>query len=364
MASTGKETEEHAKSQPSTPLTFEFVNKDDKSQIRSHAMRESWRQRGRAGIHRPRGRELKLKGNSQHQKNSADTGYSQEPENLSDEASTVMKEIDENADNHVFRRKGIHLDMRHTLATPATTPSRNVKWITSQIHTPDAEEPSPYHSIGDSELDPFINVRLSLEDQELLHHCKLNNPGYCIIGNKFVGAKTYAYEAFGQPTDPTFDPIKDLYIPVDLAYVASVHGILAHSASHLAYLRQERSLSIQAIGHKMNAIRLVNRALNDPMKAISDETFSAVMKLVTYEVGFPSALSFLWRLCVELFLSHRRSSIYLTYASSTNVNVIQRYWGTENAWKLHRNGLVQMIKKRGGLSTFPADWRLEMRIQL
>lgn len=77
--------------------------------------------------------------------------------------------------------------------------------------------------------------------------------------------------------------MRDLYIPIDLSQVASVHGILAHSASHLAFLHRQRS-SVQAITHKMAAIRLVNEYLGDPVKAISDETFSAVLRLLTYEV--------------------------------------------------------------------------------
>lgn len=78
--------------------------------------------------------------------------------------------------------------------------------------------------------------------------------------------------------------MRDLYIPVDLSQAASVHAVLAHSASHMAYLRQERSDSVTALTHKMAAIRLVNKSLNDPVKAVSDENISAVMRLLTFEV--------------------------------------------------------------------------------
>jgi hypothetical protein len=101
----------------------------------------------------------------------------------------------------------------------------------------------------------------------------------------YTGANTYAYEAFGRPSDLVFDPIRDLYIPVDLSQVASVHGILAHSASHMAYLRQEKSNSLQALNHKMRAIQLVNEALNDPVRGVSDDIVSAVLRLLTFEVG-------------------------------------------------------------------------------
>jgi len=60
-------------------------------------------------------------------------------------------------------------------------------------------------------------------------------------------------------------------------------AVLAHSASHVAHLRGERN-SIKAITHKMAAIHLVNDYLSDPVKAVSDEAFSAVLRLLTFEV--------------------------------------------------------------------------------
>lgn len=78
--------------------------------------------------------------------------------------------------------------------------------------------------------------------------------------------------------------MRDLYLPIDLSQEASVQTILAHSASHMAYLRGERS-SAKAVMHKMTAIRLVNEYLNDPIKSISDEAFSTVMRLITFEAS-------------------------------------------------------------------------------
>ena len=102
---------------------------------------------------------------------------------------------------------------------------------------------------------------------------------------------TYAHQAFGIPADPVFDPIRNLYVGIDLAQPASVHATLAHSASHIAYLRQERDTSIQAITHKMAAIQLINQSLCDPVQAISDENFSAVCRLLTFEASIPCFLS-------------------------------------------------------------------------
>jgi hypothetical protein len=73
-------------------------------------------------------------------------------------------------------------------------------------------------------------------------------------------------------------------VPVDLSHPASVHGVLAHSASHLSYLRNEETCEI-AIGHKIESIRLVNEALSNPVVGLSDENVSAVLVLLTYEAS-------------------------------------------------------------------------------
>ncbi|KAH8602107.1 hypothetical protein B0O99DRAFT_735571 [Bisporella sp. PMI_857] len=312
---TSNEDIDAMESQETTPKTFEFVTNDNwsKSQIRSHAMKESWRQRGRANAHRSKGREIRPN-EGQHRRGAQTIGHPagrEESHGSSGEdwAYSDTHESEEESETHEFPKEGVFLDLRHTLRFPhAQRGSKRRKWEFRPVPTLFERHISPYQSIGNAELDPFNNVKLSREDHELLHHW----------------VKIYAYQAFGQPTDPIFDQIKDLYAPVNLSHVASVHGVLAHSACHLAYLRQDRSLSVQGITHKMAAIHLVNQALNEPMKAVSDETFSAVIKLLSFE----------------------------------------RYWGIENAWTLHRRGLAQMIKKRGGLSTFPNNWRLELSIQL
>lgn len=80
--------------------------------------------------------------------------------------------------------------------------------------------------------------------------------------------------------------MRDLYVPIDLSQEAATHAVLAHAACHVAYLRGERQ-SIKAITHKMAAIHLVNEYLNDPVKSVSDEAFSAVLRLLTFEVMNP-----------------------------------------------------------------------------
>lgn len=43
---------------------------------------------------------------------------------------------------------------------------------------------------------------------------------------------------------------------------------------------------------------------------------------------------------------------------------MQRYWGTEDEWKIHRNGVQSMIEARGGLDQLHNDWRLKLVVGL
>lgn len=98
-----------------------------------------------------------------------------------------------------------------------------------------------------------------------------------------AGVNSYAFQAFGKPADPLLNPMQDLYVPVDLTEEAATHAVLAHSACHIAHLRKEKR-PIKAIAHKTAAIHLINGYLSDPAKTVSDEAFSAVLRLLTFEV--------------------------------------------------------------------------------
>ena len=93
----------------------------------------------------------------------------------------------------------------------------------------------------------------------------------------------YAFKAFGQPDDPTFFPLSNAYIPVDLSNPASTHATLAHAAIHMAHL-SGKSNSISALYHKTAAIKFINESLNDPELAVSDGTLAAVLRVLTFEV--------------------------------------------------------------------------------
>lgn len=102
----------------------------------------------------------------------------------------------------------------------------------------------------------------------------------------------------------TFNPMKDVWFPLDLSNASSFNCIMAHSAAHLAHL--QGSTSTEALQYKEEALRILATWFNDPTRALSDETFAAVIRLLTFEVCILTADShvvhiLLYSACVEIF---------------------------------------------------------------
>ncbi|EFX01755.1 peroxisomal catalase [Grosmannia clavigera kw1407] len=161
------------------------------------------------------------------------------------------------------------------------------------------------HALAGCQLDPFdmFPVRLTAQHHRLLHHW------LCI----------YATMMFEQPPADAFNPMRDVWFPLDLSNAASFNAIMAHSAAHLARLNGIK-FSREAFRYKAEALRIVRLWMQDPARTLSDEVFAAVLRLLTYE----------------------------------------RYWGTEAEWRVHRDGLQQMIEARGGIASLHSNWRLEL----
>lgn len=85
-------------------------------------------------------------------------------------------------------------------------------------------------------------------------------------------------------TTRRFDPIRDIWLPLDLSNAASFYGLLAHSAAHLDYLYGERN-SAESLTYKSQAVSILNIWVNDPDRALSDDTFAAVLRLLIFEVS-------------------------------------------------------------------------------
>lgn len=156
-----------------TPTNFEFVNSNDKSTIRSHAMRASWRQRAIGSSSRARSRAIAARSQAQSPKSIDVAQNAQDPDDGSPEEVDVEVENDEETtETSSFPEDTIYLDHRHTLLRPARTSSARRKWKLSTRRGSRGQKPTLYKSIGDAEIDPFNTIRLSHEDQTLLHHCK------------------------------------------------------------------------------------------------------------------------------------------------------------------------------------------------
>ncbi|KAL3959312.1 hypothetical protein ACCO45_007474 [Purpureocillium lilacinum] len=146
-------------------------------------------------------------------------------------------------------------------------------------------------------FDPFetFPVRLTAQHHKLLHHW----------------FSTYAAMMFEDLPAATFNPVRDVWFPLDVSNAASFNVVLAHSAAHIARMHGYTT-SNEALKFKMEAIRIVASWMDDPQQALSDEVIAA------------------------------------------------RHWGTEHEWKVHRHGLQQMIEARGGIASLQTNWRLEL----
>ncbi|GMG04757.1 unnamed protein product [Aspergillus oryzae var. brunneus] len=88
---------------------------------------------------------------------------------------------------------------------------------------------------------------------------------------------------------PSFNPMKDVWFPLDLSNAASFYGIMAHSAAHLAHLYagmnpSRGTSSTDALKYKSEAVRILSTWMADPEKSLSNDAFAAVIRLLTFEV--------------------------------------------------------------------------------
>ncbi|KAI1149486.1 tachykinin family protein [Nemania diffusa] len=159
-------------------------------------------------------------------------------------------------------------------------------------------------ALGSSRLDPFdrFPVQLTSKHHRLLHHW----------------LSTFAGMMFNIRMT-TFNPMRDVWFPLDLSNAASFNAIMAHSAAHLARM-QGFPVSNDAVQFKVEAVGIVQSWARDPDLALSDDTIAAILRLLSFE----------------------------------------RYWGSEDEWRIHHNGLLQIIDARGGIATLQGNWRLEI----
>lgn len=380
-----------AKSDPQRPpavQTYEFVTFEDAHRARSCAMRQSWRKRkqkilsqhqeedGKAGGNgsgskkkpgqRPRRRALvakkTIKSESLHPEgafttlvaknvDSLDTGINISPGDfdildLGDETLYISNDygqlIDMSDQDFPYLESfgqddlmNIYYDQLLSEASP-TSPT-----VMDQILSPLA-------------LDPFdtFPITLGTRHHELLHHCK---PSASSVNEeekerrltRTTGLTSHAAMVYDTDTPSslslTFNPMRDVWFPLDLSNAASFYGIMAHAAAHLAYLRGQK-YAAEVLKYKSEAVSLVNQWMQDEKTALADATFAAVVRLLTFEVG--------------------SSFLFFSVLFLTDHLCVKRYWGTEEVWRIHRDGLDRMIQARGGLASLKQNWRLGLVLQL
>ena len=170
-----------------------------------------------------------------------------------------------------------------------------------------------------SRLAPFdvFPVQLTAQHHRLLHHCGYLHSDNFKIGVKMDGANgrglglsIHAAMVFEQSEEDAFNPMRDVWLPLDLSNAASFNTLMAHSAAHLASMHGvERSQ--ESLMFKARALQIVRKWMDDPKLALGDDTMAAVLRLLNYE----------------------------------------RDWGSDAEWRLHRDGFQSMLRLRGGVGT-------------
>ncbi|RDH26601.1 hypothetical protein BDQ94DRAFT_177396 [Aspergillus welwitschiae] len=117
-----------------------------------------------------------------------------------------------------------------------------------------------------------------------------------------------------------FDPVRDVWLPLDLSNSASFCALMAHAAAHVAHL-QGQANTIQSEKFRMLAVGIIAKWLADE-RSTQDETI------------FGDCTSF------------------------------DKYWVIDDYWRAHENGLVGVINARGGVESFRSSWRLHMALFL
>lgn len=86
-----------------------------------------------------------------------------------------------------------------------------------------------------------------------------------------------------------FNPMRDVWFPLDLSNASSFNCVMAHSAAHLASLYagsapRRGTKSSDALMYKAEAVGILRSWIVDPNKGLSDDAFAAVIRLLTFEV--------------------------------------------------------------------------------
>lgn len=239
---------------------FAFVqNESNKRELRSHAMREHWKNR-RQTI------------NEEKQKRQKRTQHTLLP---TPKTQSTMSDENSESSTSVLNTNASF----DTALIPNNERQSDLEGIPYQILS------GVNLAFGSSRLDPFdqLPMKLSVIHHKLLHHCK----SYCLNKtDKYLfspGFSAHAAMTFGPSPNGAFSPMRDVWLPLDLSNPASFNALMALSAAHLSRM-QGFSQSEVALEFKSEAVRIVQLWMQDPERAVSDDVLAAILRLLTFEV--------------------------------------------------------------------------------
>lgn len=113
--------------------------------------------------------------------------------------------------------------------------------------------------------------------------------------------------------------LRTRFFPFIMTDPAPLHAVMLMAATHYHRLHGSRSHSIDILQLRGMTIREINSALEDPVRATSDQLIAAVANMASYEALF----------------------------------------GDRNTFNTHMTGLLRMVSLRGGLPALGLDGLLE-----
>ncbi|CVK98224.1 uncharacterized protein FMAN_12275 [Fusarium mangiferae] len=222
---------------------FAFVeHESNKRELRSHAMREHWKNRRQTMNEEKQKRQKR----TQHTLLPTPTTQSTISDENSESSSSVLN-TNASSDAALVPKSELQSDL---------------EGIPHQILS------GVNLALGSSRLDPFeqLPMKLSVTHHKLLHHW----------------FSAHAAMMFGPSLDGAFSPMRDVWLPLDLSNLASFNALMALSAAHLSRM-QGFSQSEVALEFKSEAVRIVQLWMQDQERAVSDDVLAAILRLLTYE---------------------------------------------------------------------------------
>ncbi|GKZ27670.1 hypothetical protein AbraCBS73388_005299, partial [Aspergillus brasiliensis] len=252
----------------SAPTEYQFVFGTDQPGARSHAMRQFWRRRHQAlqsspQTPRPQLRTLLPKDySSESRGHQQDESHGQTPDPQEGEgqpgsayANTPASDVDHGLQSSIIQGPG-----------------------------------------------PKFPIDLSAKDQEIFSSCEWNAGNTDQIDATdheiIPGLDLHASFGPGLSRSTGFDPVRDVWLPLDLSNSASFCALMAHAAAHVAH-RQGQTKSIESEKFRTLAVGIIAKWLADETRSTRDETITAIARLLMFE----------------------------------------KYWAIDDQWRAHKNGL-------------------------